>query len=62
MRRDISEAFDFVRFLIKHPEMLKKIKNGAEISIVPEAARRSGRPKAGRRIQFFAAETVYHSL
>ena len=63
MRKDISEAFDFVRFLIRNPRMLEKVRNGAEIHIVPETARRSMRRARGRKnIQVFSAETVYHSL
>lgn len=36
VRKDISSAFDFIRFLIKKPDMIKKIKDGSEIpKIVP---------------------------
>ncbi len=34
LRQDISDAFDFVRFLVKNPRTLRKIKNGAVIQLL----------------------------
>ena len=39
--RDIADAFSFVRFLIKHPKMLNKIKNNAHIHILPAKYKKS---------------------
>ena len=33
-RHEISEAFDFLRFLIRHPKEIKRITNGSEINIL----------------------------
>ena len=33
IRYEISEAFDFIRFLIKHPQEISQIKEGSEINI-----------------------------
>ncbi|MBI5884057.1 MAG: hypothetical protein HZB91_13255 [Elusimicrobia bacterium] len=61
IRRDIAEAFDFMRFLIKHPRMLAKIRNGSEIRILPAGVCLQA-SRASKRVQTFAAETVFRSL
>lgn len=63
LRMDISEAFDFARFLIKNPKMLKKIKNGSEIRFTPAVHQKmphSYHPP--KNVQAFVAETIFHSL
>jgi hypothetical protein len=63
VRKDIAETFAFVRFLVKKPALLRKIKNGSEIRILPAQTARAGRAGRGAgRVQFFAAETTFHSL
>ncbi|HBB67487.1 MAG: hypothetical protein A2X28_06300 [Elusimicrobia bacterium GWA2_56_46] len=63
LRANISEAFTFVRFLISNPKMFKKIRNGAEIRILPAA---SGKvppfPGLRRGAQVFTSETIFHYL
>lgn len=62
-QRDIREAFDFVRFLLKNPKELKRIKNGSEVRIVPfvpETMTYAGLKT--RNVQTFTAETVFHPL
>ncbi len=63
IKRDISEAFDFVRFLIKKPQMLKKIKDGCEICFVPVASSKIPRSsRMSKQTQIFSTETVFHTL
>ncbi len=62
IRTDIREAFDFARFLIAHPDMLKKVRNGSHIQIIPAGAKVAERPRLPRRVQAFAAERVFRSV
>ena len=63
LRRDIGEAFDFVRFLVKNPKELRKVKGGSEIRIVPAVSETKFYSSAKmKNVQAFAAETVYHPL
>ncbi len=61
--RDIADAFSFVRFLIKHPKMLNKIKNNAHIHILPAKYKKkisfSG---LKNNSQLFSSETIFHQL
>lgn len=59
---DIAEAFDFARFLLKNPGMLKKIRNGSAIRIIPAGARPAASPRLPRHVSAFTAETVFHRL
>ncbi|MBI2901274.1 MAG: hypothetical protein HYY17_13910 [Planctomycetes bacterium] len=62
LQKDIAEAFAFVRFLIRHPRMLGKVKNGAEVEFIPAACRPLLPAVRGRgKVQSFYAETVFHS-
>ena len=61
-RRDISEGFEFVRFLIKNPKSLRSIRNGCEIRILPAACAATSRPhRWPRGVQSFTSEMVFHS-
>jgi hypothetical protein len=61
-RRDISEGFEFVRFLIKHPKALKSVRNGSEIRILPAACSAAARPRHWPRgVQPFTTQTIFHS-
>ena len=63
MRRDIHEAFEFLRFVIKNPSALKKIRNNTEIRILPAASGRSlAQYPLYKKTQNFTAETVFRSL
>jgi hypothetical protein len=63
LQKDIAEAFEFARFVLKHPKMLSAIKNGSEIQFIPAAASRALRPsRATKPIQAFSTETVFHRL
>ena len=63
LQKDIAEAFEFARFILKHPKILNKIKNGSEIQFVPAAASRTVRlSSATKKIQAFSTETVFHRL
>jgi len=63
VQRDISEAFSFARFLIKKPQMLKKIKDGCEIYFVPAASSKIPRSsRMSKKIQVFSTETIFHTL
>jgi hypothetical protein len=63
VQRDISKAFDFVRFLIKKPQMLKKIKDGSEICFVPAASSKIPRSsRMSKKVQVFTTELVFHTL
>lgn len=62
-RRDIAQAFEFVRFLIRNPQALRKVRNGAEIRILPSDSARAMRArKLPKRVQVFSARTVFRSL
>lgn len=60
LQTDITEAFDFVRFAIKHPATLRKIRNGAVIRLMPASGEPLPPSRAAKGVQVFAAETVYH--
>lgn len=62
MRADIAEAFDFARFILKNPGMLKKIRNGSAIRIVPAGANPAASARLPRNVEAFTAETVFHRL
>ncbi len=63
LQKDIAEAFEFARFVLKHPRMLGKIKNGSEVQFVPTASHRAARSsRASKNIQSFSTETVFHRL
>ncbi len=62
MRIDIAEAFAFARFLVKNPKMLKKLRSGSEVKILPFGAGLTASSKISRNTQAFTAETVFHSL
>lgn len=62
LRTDIAEAFDFARFLLKNPGMLKKIRNGAAIRIIPAGASPTASPRLPRHVSAFTVETVFHRL
>ncbi len=62
MRTDIAETFAFVRFILKNPKMLKKIRNGSEVKILPFGAGLASSSRVSRGVQVFTAETVFHSL
>ena len=63
VRRDIAEAFDFIRFIVKNPAMLGKIKNGSQIRFVPAVGGKRLKPlRQPKKVQTFAAETVFRSL
>ena len=63
LQKDIAEAFDFARFILRHPRLLGKIRNGAEVSFVPAASRGLRRTsRTSKRVQSFSAETVFRSL
>jgi len=52
VRHEISEAFDFLRFVIKNPKEMKNIRNGSEINIVcKDVPARRSRKSAPRRSQ-----------
>lgn len=63
LQADIAEAFDFARFLVRHPGALRTIENDSEIEFLPVASSRlihgSGHRK---RVQAFSAETVFRPL
>lgn len=61
-RADISEAFDFARFVIKHPDVLRKVRSGSYIRIVPAGARAPKSARLPRHTQTFAAERVFRSI
>lgn len=63
LQKDITEAFEFARFVLKHPKTLTAIKNGSEIQFVPAASSGMRRPsRASKKIQAFSTETVFHRL
>ena len=63
LQKDIAEAFDFARFVIKHPKILGAIKNGSEIQFVPAASSGTARSsRASKKIQSFSTETIFHRL
>lgn len=63
MQEDIAKTFDFIRFMIAHPQMLRKIKNGAEIRFVSGHSRKAPRTaRSGRNVQEFSSETVFHEF
>lgn len=63
LRRDISEAFAFVRYLIRTPRALRRVRNGSEIRIVPaDQARLARRKRWPKNVQAFSAETTFRSL
>ncbi|HAZ08599.1 MAG TPA: hypothetical protein DCZ01_08790 [Elusimicrobia bacterium] len=62
MRADIAEVFDFARFLLKNPGMLKNIRNGSAIRILPAGARPADSPRLPRNVEAFTAEMVFHRL
>lgn len=59
---DIVEAFDFARFLLKNSGMLKKIRNGSAIRILPAGARPAISRRLPRNVEAFTAETVFHKF
>ncbi len=48
-KKDIEVAFDFARYLIKHPEELAKIPDGSEISFQEGSAYVPSRKKANAK-------------
>jgi len=63
MRKDIAEAFDFVRYLLKNPRQIARIKNNGEIRFCPEHPVRTPRGGGGsRRVQYFRSENVFRPL
>ena len=61
-RRDISEGFEFVRFLVKNPKALKGVRNGCEIRILPAACAATSRPhRWPKGVQPFTAETIFRT-
>ncbi len=61
MSEDILQAFDFVRFIVKHPNALRKIKNGVDVKIVSALAA-SHRSNRSGKVQSFVCERVFHSI
>lgn len=63
LRKDIGEAFEFARFLIKNPRTLRTIKSGSVIRLVPaDCGRLPAAHKPSGRVQAFAAQTIFRSL
>jgi len=63
VKKDIAEAFDLARFLIKNPRELKGVRNGAQIKVIPAAF--GPRPKSRRssgNLQIYVSESVFHPL
>lgn len=62
VRSQIAEGFEFVRFVLKTPSALKKIRNGSNIVILPKTA---GTSRPSKRLpaktQVFTSETVFHA-
>jgi len=65
-RHEISEAFDFVRFLINHPEEIKRIKNGSEINIFCKEITHIVNVKRSKQSRFpqfnYLSERTFHRV
>ena len=60
LQDDIAEAFEFVRFLLKNPRTLKKVKNGSEIRFVPALRNKALIPThLVKKVQTFTTETIF---
>ena len=61
---EISEAFDFLRFLIHHPKELKRIKNDSTINIFSKEAptKRKGKSKNRALQTNYLSEHTFHHL
>jgi hypothetical protein len=63
VRRDVSEAFDFVRFLVKNPRALRSIKNGSSVEFLPAETHPKLRSlRMPKSVQTFATETIFHAV
>ena len=65
-RHEISEAFDFFRFLIKHPKEIVRIKDGSEINIlckdVPQKFNMDYRKKRALPTTNYLSEHTFHRV
>lgn len=62
IRRDIADAFAFLRYLLKHPASLRKIRNDSEVRILPSQSQALQPSRKTAKVQYFVAETKFHDL
>ena len=59
IRKDISETFDFLRYIIANPKFLRNIRNGTYVHFLPPGGRRPrGRPR--KNAQYFIKGPGYY--
>ena len=66
-RHEIAEAFDFLRFLMRNPKEIKRIKNGSTVEIVSRELsqkKESRVPSRGRAFSHahYLSEHTFHRL
>lgn len=66
-QHEISEAFDFIRFLINHPKEIRNIKKGSSINIfckeIPHKMRTQSARKSAALLQFnYLSERIFRRV